>query len=190
MESADAVRTVRELILELHACSEYILVDALYYWALCWGSSGAEQSFLLKYGSLEPYHRALQMLQSRVREASQTDLFSAIVSIVESLSLRPLAEDVQKRVESLSAGSRMLAKLIRRLGLHEQLCYSCGGVLEASSLLNMLARSLAGSVYTARLLVMELIRAGLLVACCWAPYEGFPHLYLVPKYSRFVWRQL
>ncbi len=171
---------------------DYRSLDALYYWALCLGSSGARLSFYLKYGTCTVYDEIIEKLHSRIPEGEIYNFQISIVKKLESLTdfCITLEQDVANRCKRLSEDARRFAKILIMLDIPRSLRFSTVEQLQLSSSINLIAKKIFRQHTKALSIIFELIGAGLLITCCWAQYEGFPHMYTVPIYSLQIWKKL
>ncbi len=176
-------------------CSDpqrHLLLDAVYYWVLCCGSSGAERSFYLKYGRLDEYIRARrEILRTFGKLVNNPEVTDTVLTLVEKVLSPNMELDVQERVKKLDSKTLHVVLLLGRLRVYECLQRDSAFILECSAAINNVVRRLLNYRVTEVLETLnKIVSTGLLVACAWAPYEGLPHLYLTPKYAMPVWRRL
>ncbi len=192
MKSAGGEPLLCELFRRLRESPEYeLLLDAVYYWALCLGSSGAERSFCLRYGRPDVYARVQILIKSLLGETPSVETINALLDQVEQLLPQSLTLDVMTRVDRLDFTTRRVLSIIGRMRIYEGLRRDSEFVLEYSIAINNIVRRLLNNKVSLILSILnKIISTGLLISCAWAPYEGLPHLYLVPKYSLPVWEKI
>ncbi len=165
--------------------------DALYYISLCWGCEGARLSYVIKYGDDVKYSQVVRELNRRKIMNIISDVCSIINRIVRNNSkfLEFFERDTIERFKRLSKKALKLFKVLSKLGIYESLIESdIGSILYTSMIVNSVLRSMFKVFYELKCCIIELVRAGLLVLCCIAPYEGLPHMYRVPIYSLKIWK--
>jgi len=179
----------QKLLTQLKKCAEYeLILDAMYYWAICLGSSGAERSFYLKYGRTDIYILAQRLVRSLLKNELELEV---LLDLIEQSLPNSLTEGVKARVAMLDNVSRRIVHVISRLKLYECLKRDSEFLLEYSIAINNVMRKLLRNKINLILKVInDIVSTGLLISCAWSPYEGLPHLYVVPKYSLPVWYSL
>ncbi len=171
---------------------DYRTLDALYYWSLCLGSSGARLSYMLKYGSTTLYDIAISRIVSRT---SPEELYDVQMLLVRELERDQdfcitLEQDVLNRCRRLSDDARGLIRVLSVLDIPRSLRLGNVEQLQLSSSINLMAKKMFRQHSRALSALFEIIGAGLVITCCWAQYEGFPHMYTVPKYAYSAWYML
>lgn len=169
--------------------NEFRKADAVYYWALCFESSGAERSYYLKYGEIESFKNSIIEFKKFIGFNQACEyIYNCVIECFEKLPLQYFINDVLNRVKRLSKEALEFAKYIKKMDFINSLKIEGIPILYISSTINQLAKLRTKFSHLFRKIIFELIGSGLLIACCWAPYEGLSHVYLIPKYSEFVWK--
>jgi len=169
---------------------DYRTLDALYYWSLCLGSSGARLSYMLKYGSPALYDSAISKLVSKIPPEELYDVQMLIIRELEQNQdfCITLEQDVLNRCRRLSNDAKRLIRVLSILDLPRSLRLGNVEQLQLSSSINLMAKKMFRQHFKALNVLFEIISAGLIITCCWAQYEGFPHMYIVPKYAYSAWQ--